>query len=812
MDSEGTAKGLNLNVGTVMPSPLPGISELLKVELKNEADITNPSALSVKFSLDADIALKDNLQVQFPPEYQLSSSMQVSCIVSMRNRLTQQWIVKPAPYSGTRCSVVGSSVVLPFPSEVVSSETYDSVSLSVENAPVPDRGWATPKNTLESSLNVGGLDTTHTSYDFLTGSFSVQLLDSEKNALKWRTYSSISKSFAGFTENPLQIQVQTYDPLTRANPVQLQSGLMSMPITISMSSPVEFPITLRPKSKYGLHFLPESITMESGMIATDFTIRAEGSLKGLYEIEWDAEVEGKSRVIPRLLKTLVEVFPVKEPVQISIGDFSEIVKGYKSPPVKLSYRQGPASEVTVSIVASSPIFTVTPSQLNVTYEANQLSFQVTADASATVSSVNYLSFTLTGVDAGLFKIEKLRYFIVTIKPAAEFTGSILNWGAGPCTRNTCTITPSVNQTGMIYWHLRPTGKPADSFEDLYNRVVGDTLLGFPEQVAICDSSLYSMYSSLDSEPKPYEKFTSYQERMLRQHLDTDWVGVDIVKNVTSTFTRQFYWLFPGSEYNITGYLYDGVSVSQAYSEVFTTLPAFDSQTFTVKLKKANNSDKQADIKDLVAKAIGVPSYQVSHAEITERRLEGESTISYVSYVLYSDLSEQDQSPTNKAKNSEITLKSSLEANGIELDGLDIPEIRPKIAPKWRTAPSVDDYNTTDVLIKLYPDVIGESCCTAELNSTQVPTPSQVHRGVAANNEPVSSECVRSNITDYSLLLLSNLTQGNYTFYCIALDNTPVLPTYMEFPGNHVEGLEFDRESDDAAAVLCLSLMAVLSFS
>jgi hypothetical protein len=810
MDSEGTAKGLNLNVGTVMPSPLPGISELLKVELKNEADITNPSALSVKFSLDADIALKDNLQVQFPPEYQLSSSMQVSCIVSMRNRLTQQWIVKPAPYSGTRCSVVGSSVVLPFPSEVVSSETYDSVSLSVENAPVPNRGWATPNDTLENSLNVGGHDATHTSYDFLTGSFSVQLLDTEKNALKWRTYSSISKSFAGFTENPLQIQVQTYDPLTRANPVQLQSGLESVPITISMSSPVNFPITLRPKSQYGLRFLPESITMEPGKIATNFTITAEASMKGLYEIEWVADEEGESRATLRLPKTLVQVFPVKEAVQISIGDFGEFVKGSRPRHVQLSFPQGPDSQVTVSIGVSSPVFTVTPSELKMTNEANHLSFQVSADPSVKVSSVNYLSFTLTGADAALFKIDQLRYFIVTDQP--EFTGRILNWGAGPCTRNTCTVTPSVSQTGMIYWHLRPKGMPADSFEDLYNRVVGDTLLDFPEQVAICDSSLYATYSSLDSEPKPYEKFTSYQERMLRQHLDTDWVGVDIVLDKVSTFTRQFYWLLPGTDYNVTGYLYDGVSVAQAYSEVFTSLPAFGSQTFTVKLRNLENSDKQMDLKRIVTKAIGVPKYQVSHAEITERRLEGESMISYVSYVLYSDISKQGQSTKSKAKNSEIELRSSLKANEVELVELVVPENRAKGAPRWSTEPSVTDYNQTAVLIKLYPNVIGESCCTAELSSEQAPTPTQVHQGLAANNEPVSSECVRSNITDYSLVLLSNLTNDKYTFYCIALDNTPVAPIYMEFPGNEVEGLEFDRESDDAAAVLCLSLMAVLSFS
>jgi hypothetical protein len=789
MDSEGTAKGLNLTIGTVMPSPPPGVSELLKVELKNEADITSQSALSLKFSLDADIALKDNLQVQFPPEYQLSSSLQVSCIVSMRDRLTKQWIVKPAPYSGTRCSVVGSSVVLPFPSEVVSSETYDSVSLSVENAPVPNRGWATPKDTLENSLNVGGLDATHTSYDSLTGSFSVQLLDSEKRALKWRTYPSISKSFAGFTENPLQIQVQTYDPLTKANPVQLQSGLMSMPITISMSSPVEFPITLRPNSQYGLRFFPESIIVEPGMIATKFSVAAESSLKGLYEIEWVTEVDGENRATLRLPNTLVDVIPVIQPVQISIGVFREIVKGYKSPPVQLSYPQGPASEVTVSIVASSPIFTVTPSHLNLTSEPSQLSFQVSAAGSATLSSQNYLSFTLTGVDAASFKIEERRYFSVTDKPVsqAEFTGTIMDWGAGSCTRNTCTITPSVSQTGMIYWHLRPKGKPADSFDVLFSRVVGDTLLDFPKQVALCDRLHYSMYS-LDIEPKPYEKFTSYQERMLRQHLNTDWVGVDIVKNATSTFTRQFYWLFPGSEYNITGYLYDGVSASQAYSEVFRTLPAFDSQPFTVKLKNPASSSTQADIKDIVAKALGVLSYRVSYAEMLERRLQTEVMISFV---LYSDLTDQDQSLANKARYSEIALKSSLKAIGVELDELVIPENIPRVAPKWRTEPTVADYNQTAVLIKLYPDVIGESCCTAEFNSTQAPTPRQVHHGLAANIEPMSSECVRSNITDYSLVLLSNLTQGNYTFYCIALDNTPVVPTYMEFPGNLVKGLVFD---------------------
>jgi hypothetical protein len=806
MDSQANPKSYNMAFGNVTPSALPKGSELMTVILKNEDASSAVSTLTATFTLEEDIQLKHNLRLLFPPEYELSPSFEMSCTVWVRSRVLKQW-AQSESYPSKSCSVTGNSVELPFPSLTVSSQTYDLLKLTLLNAPRPYWGWSLPEDQLDVVLKVADSDAYHASYDLLTTSFTVQVFDSTAMSIKSSSYPSLGRSFAGFSENSEKMMVNNYDAKLKANFITVQSGSESNPILIGLSSPSQSVITLKPScslSSLSFHS-PSNFTIQAGLSSTTFTVAATASVSGVFFIEWTAYQNGVSSSSYRPPRTLIEVQGLKELYVITVQSPLEVTRGSLSFPFQVSCSQAPALELSV-IISSSPQVTVNPQVITLTRDQPDSSFQVLVDVSANNTD---LSFNLTGPGAQFYTIDSVLSLNVTDKTSNNDTlnGTISSWGVSTCQRTTCVVTPSVTAAGTLYWHLRSKGRPELSFQELKGR---SSLDSPPELVNYFDTLLYSEYARQDTQPQSHEGFPDFQARLLRDHLQKDWVGVDVVEVAEFSFSRQFYWLLPDTEYNLTGYLYDGVSTPQPYSETFRTLAAFPTQPFEVNLKEA--SDQKAKVKELAAKQQGVPAYQLGYADTKGRRLQSGG----FSFVLYSDLTNQGQSPTSQAKFSEQGLeefRASLKAIGVQLDTVGNLPVPQRVTPTWQVAPSVADLNQTAVLITLQSSVEGKSCCCVEQNSTQAPTAVQVYMGLSAGGQPLASQCVKSNMTGENYIAFYNLTSvAVYSLHCVAMDNFPIVPTYMD----NVTSLDFQTEAnedtEDLAGLVSLSLIVLLSLS
>jgi hypothetical protein len=795
MDSQANPKSYNMAFGSVTPTELPKGSELMMVILKNEDASSAVSTLTATFTLEEDIQLKHKLRLLFPPEYELSPAFEVSCTVWVRSRVLKQW-AQSESYPTKSCSVTGNSVELPFPTQTVSSLTYDLLKLTLLNAPRPYWGWSLPEDQLDVFLKVSDSDAYHVSYDLLTTSFTVQVFDSTALSIKSSSYPSLGRSFAGFAEKSEQMMVNNYGANTKANFITVQTGSESNPILISLSSPSQSEITLKPScSLPSLSFhSPSNFTIQAGLSSTTFTVTATASVSGVFFIEWTAYQDGVSSSFYRPPRTLIEVQGLKELYVITVQSPLEVTRGTLSFPFQVSCSRAPALDVSI-VISSSPQVTVNPQVITLTRDQPDSSFQVLVDISGYNTA---LSFNLTGPGAPFFTIDS----VLPLNVRDPLNGTISSWGVSACQRTTCVVTPSVTAAGTLYWHLRSKGRPQLSFQELKGR---SSLDSAPELVNYFDTLLYSENARRDTQPQSHEGFPDFQARLLRDHLQKDWVGVDVIEVAEFSFSRQFYWLLPDTEYNLTGYLYDGVSTPQPYSETFRTLAAFPTQPFEVNLKEA--SDQRAKVKELAAKQQGVPAYQLGYADTKGRRLQSGG----FSFVLYSDLTNQGQSPTSQAKFSEQGLeefRASLKAIGVQLDTVGNLPVPMRVTPTWQVTPAVADLNQTAVLVTLQSSVEGKSCCCVEQNSTQAPTAVQVYMGLSAGGQPLASQCVNSNMTGENYIAFYNLTSvADYSLHCVAMDNFPIVPTYMD----NVTSLDFQTEAyEDIAGLVSLSLIVLLS--
>jgi hypothetical protein len=86
-------------------------------------------------------------------------------------------------------------------------------------------------------------------------------------------------------------------------------------------------------------------------------------------------------------------------------------------------------------------------------------------------------------------------------------------------------------------------------------------------------------------------------------------------------------------------------------------------------------------------------------------------------------------------------------------------------------------------------------------------------GLSAGGQPLASQCVKSNMTGENYIAFYNLTSvAVYTLHCVAMDNFPIVPTYMD----NVTSLDFQTEAfedtEDLAGLVSLSLIVLLSLS
>lgn len=260
------------------------------------------------------------------------------------------------------------------------------------------------------------------------------------------------------------------------------------------------------------------------------------------------------------------------------------------------------------------------------------------------------------------------------------------------------------------------------------------------------------------------------------------MGASYISDVEASITIRFYWLFPGTEYEVTGYL-DNRSNSSAYvTESFKTYTAYPSQPIKVTLiNSSSDISLKSYIKEQIAQQLEFPVYQISYFDFFSRRLESGS----FSYILYEDLNDKNFISAERAQFSEVDLtglRDALKARGVELGNISNLPIPVPTPPKWMHEPSVYGFNQSAVLVELRADLAGESCCIVDSVNSNFPSPQQVRAGLSAESLPVvSSLCIKSNPNNESYLPLTNLTEESlYTLYCSALSGNPITPTYMLF--------------------------------
>jgi hypothetical protein len=313
-----------------------------------------------------------------------------------------------------------------------------------------------------------------------------------------------------------------------------------------------------------------------------------------------------------------------------------------------------------------------------------------------------------------------------------------------------------------------------------------------------------------------------------------WIGGDAVVTTADSFTRNFYWLYAGTKYQISGYLDNGYSTnSPAKTEYFTTVATYDSQPFAVKFTGSVLDSFTSRIAEVTAQYQGVnPDRLINRVRTatTSRALQTTTTYTTFAMTLASDRSAQDPAPSDQAKIEGTTLtsfKASLKTSGItnDIDSVANTAVQSKTTPTWTVTPAVDSVTDNQVTMTLRSSVAGQTCCIAVLDSmtSVAPSSEQVYLGLSSTNVDVATACMTTDTTQASnSVTVSGLDNGtDYTVYCTAVDSFPIWPTQMSYTDDKVTGISIttsgstptpDDSSSGSVMTAVFSLAALALFN
>jgi hypothetical protein len=851
VDSTGAAKSFNSAFGTVTPTAMAYNIEIRRIT-PGDRDLFNSGSYTFLFYLSETFATTNQIRVWFPMEYDLSkedkkdsytcSTTRKDDSDSATNKSEQTW------NTNTSCTASMNWITLPVPTTSRIFASTDIVTLTVTSVGNPQ--WAQSR----SAATGWDFDATDsdvwTLYDLWTSNFEVFVYNTASTSLAYtaRSYGVLSRAYLGFTRSRKQLMVNSYNDQYISNRIVVFAGSQSTNIAISTES------TSKPLSAKKIVFYPatNSRTSDSGKLAytsylnaftlwqdeysLNFRVAAKVDLgKGLYYIDWtiDESLENglTENAYNRPVKTLVEVVAkTSKKYKFAVSTIPAIYKRGKSAPIKISIDNAPASNViiTLSITGTLSGVSVSPSSITFSPNVNSAYFQVSVASTANPSSsTNTVSLALSGTDADVYSIDATVPFTVT--NSAPTSGSITSWGIGTCTRVSCSVTPSCDEVGTLYWQLAAKGSTILSFDELTSEVGS----------VITSSDSTSGAAQLDSQiaetdPAEGETWVEFQQRVYQAHVMDYWIGGDAVVTTADSFTRNFYWLYAGTKYQISGYLDNGYSTnSPAKTEYFTTVATYDSQPFAVKFTGSVLDSFTSRIAEVTAQYQGVnPDRLINRVRTatTSRALQATTTSTTFAMTLASDRSAQDPAPSDQAKIEGTNLtgfKATLKSAGIpnDVDSVVNTAVQSKTTPTWTTSPDVDSVTNNQVTMTLRSSVAGETCCIAVDDSmnTMAPSSEQLYLGLASTNVEVPAMCIITDTTKASnSVTVSGLDSGtDYTVYCTAVDSFPIWPTHMSFTDDKVTGYSIttsgsthrrDDSSSASAMTAVFSLLALTLFN
>jgi hypothetical protein len=806
-DSNGVAKSYNASFGTVTPTDLPYNVEIRTISA-SDPDLFDSGSYTFVIYLAETFTTTSQLKVMFPMEYDLSKDDKqdaYSCSTnyqddsdSATNKTGQTW------NANTACPAAYNSITLPSPSSSRIFASTDIVTFTINSVGNPQWGQS---RTAETGWDFEATDgDVWTIYDLWTSNFEIFVYNSASAALAYtgRTYGVLSRAYLGFSRSRKQLIVNSYNPQAKNSRIVVFAGSQTSDLLIATES------TSKPCSAKKIVFRPStnSRTSDSGKLVYTskihkfilwqndlsllFRVAAKASLgKGLYYIDWTIEEFKEDGLIDnaynRPVKTLVEVVgKTSMKYKFAVSTIPAVAKGGKSTPVKISIDNAPSSDVIISISGSSSDVSISPAAVTFSLDVNFAYFQISVASNSNLTSAS-VAFALSGTDAAVYSIDAAFSFAV-LETSSAVPGSITSWGIGTCTQVSCSVTPSTDQIGTLYWQLSAKGSDILSSEELSSQV-GSIITSTNATSAgdLLIQQITKEYIGHETDPVQGETWVEFQHRVYKAHLEDYWIGRDAVLTTTNSFTRDFYWLYAGTKYQISGYLNNGTTVKTEY---FSTVAAYDSQPFSVKFKGTVLDSYTSRIAELAAQQQGVNADRLisrASSNSTSRALQSPVTYTTFTMTFATDRSGHDPSPSDQAKiegSSLSTFKANLKAAGIinEVDSVTNSAIPSKTTPSWSVSPEVESVTTNQVTMTLRASVAGETCCVAVLVSTTSVAPSaeQVYLGLSSTNVEVPSQCISTDtLSTSNSVTISGLETGtDYNVYCSAADSFPVWPTHM----------------------------------
>lgn len=764
---------------------------LTNFEESSFARVLPEKSISLTWRIEFDLNSKHSIRIDFPNQFDVFYNSAIeNCIIGLRLNATMQWDYS---FTSDNCKVSGNGFTLPKLKQDVLATDYDLMQVRLVKAcsliwlyPFPESGWDSDLALYRASgRNMG-----------LTSSFNVVVLEDSTKTVLARSYSSLSLTWLPVDALPPKPDVNSYDPQTQENRLTVSFCKPIYNAVFTLREPASNKVVCKPtiksEAKDGIGYLditsPTDFQILPGESQLYFDVIADAQLiKGQYSLDWTCQNGGDTSLEP--YNTLLEVKMAELETQILVSIEMESGGSGLDTVILLAVDTPPRDYFIITISSLSTSVNIQPLQLNFTSDTQMQSFTVRTDIDANATDILVLNFTLTGPGERCYDIvSQVSYDLSALFEELAFhEGNLISWNMSPCLQNSCTATPVYEGTGFLYWYLSAEGPAPPTCAAIKKRVGSPARRSEREQlVNSADSKLKDMKTKDTSSQGV--SWSEAQDNAYKMHLKTDWVGVDIIYRLNATLTREFYWLFPGTRYKITGCLYDGITVEpKAFSEVFSTLPAERAQPMKLVFSGKLTEEETFLILQVVAKVLQIAIEQLNMiSQLAGRKLQDTTEINFE---ILPNLVSQGQSPAALGNIKPSTLQNELSLAGIDVELLstDAMMTQSSTVLEWIKPPSVEIPGDNFLIIGMKASAPCKVCCTYKRIMGELPTVLQTYMGLSTNNQQLPMNCTVSSMNNIARLLLKDLqTNTAYFIACTGADFTPVTPNYIGLAASKVD--------------------------
>jgi hypothetical protein len=823
VSATGAYLSLTMNYGTVTPTVLANSNIAVRSLTMTDNRLFKSSDYAWRIYLIDAMNTDSQLQVLFPREYDLNKfdrKDSYNCATTWQDFTTTATIKTQQSWNtATSCTNTGNLAILTAPTTASTFNANHLIRFSltaVGNPQFSRRRTAQAITTdFDATDNVLWPLWTYWASKF---TFFVYRTASTNLIYSSRSYPNMHSSYSNFYEQYRPLIVNGFEPQSKSNRILVYAGTQTTDLyltTESKSLPmaakyITFTPTTNPRTpdsgKLKYTSVISNWILFQSFYSMQFRVAAAVDMpKGLYYVDW-ANKEEQQTGVPDIQydippSTLVEVAAkVAGKYTFAISSIPDIALGYTSVPVKVTLSNSPHTDVAVNIVVSgTPAnISVTPKALTFAPDTNVLYFQVSVDKSydITLGTVQTLLYTLTGTDAYAFAVTPSMKFTIT-QPNPSTVGSpgnIINWGIGVPTKTSCSISPTSDQVGIIYYQLSAKGTFVPDYATLKASITSLVSLNGTNTDPGTNEDVLS-----ETDPQAGETWAQFQHRLYTKHMETKWLGSLSMFSITGAQTTLFNWLWAGTNYQIAGYL-DNLgptnSTPTARIEYFSTSPTADSQDFAVKFQGLVAASYDGVIAYNMAWTFGVNPLRVGNATygtVISRRLDTILTVAYTTftYTLLVNRFSESPNPSEQviiSATAYTTLANKFKTDGITntLNSITSLAAHVRTTPVWIASPTSGGSTLDSVKVLLRANVAGQSCCVALSGTTIAPTSEQVTLGLDFANVQASGLCIPNDLTaSTNEIAIANLMSStSYYVYCTAIDTYPLWPTHMAFSASN----------------------------